>query len=147
MKSLNAVIVLCFISILGGCTSNAARVPDAKGLESSSALWMGCSTPVELTQDCSLVSLHLGTKQLEINGVEIYVAGNSDGRMTLLQGSDILFPTRDTNLAYEIIKRELVSEGHEIVNLIPLEELDEMHAYIIETAHPSYHLWDKFENE
>ena len=141
---MNKLIQILFCStLLSGCVSAPAiRVPDAKGLESVSAIGMSCSSPFELTQDCSGWSGP--TKRINIGGREVKVAGNTSGTITVLFGENNSKATQTTNLGYELLKRELVSKGFEIIKVTPIESAGLMFGYAVETSKSNYHVWNEF---
>lgn len=134
--------ILLALSLLVACSSSpAVRVSDSEGVESVSAIGMGCGRPFALTQDCSGWSGP--TKKINVGGQTIKVAGNESGTITVLFGDR---PTRgqSSNVAYDLMRRELVSRGFEIMKVTPIESTGVMFGYAIETTSPSYHIWNEF---
>lgn len=138
MKKSSVALVMAAAMAASGCASEPApRVSDAQGVESISAITMGCGKPFELTQDCSMWSGP--TKKIEVGGQVIKVAGNAEGTRTVLFGQN-----NSSNLAYDLLKRELVSRGYEIEKVTPIESAGRMFGYAIETSEPNYHIWNEF---
>ncbi len=57
-----------------------------QGIETTSAVWMSCSKPYRLTQDCSF--WFGANRKISIEGVEGNIAGSKDGMIVLVQGLD-----------------------------------------------------------
>ena len=133
------LILLTAAVVLIGCSSGpAVRVADAEGIAAVSAIGMGCGKPFALTQDCSGWSGP--TKKISVGGRELKVAANAEGNITVVFGGD----TEGSNLGFELLKRELVTRGYEIVKVTPIESAGVMFGYAIETTEPNYHLWNEF---
>ena len=146
MKFLPTVFIAALASAVVGCSRPAVRVLDAEGATSVSSLGMTCERPFGLTQDCS--SWRGPTKKINVGGHAIKVAGNADGTVVVLFGQDNNRKERQTaNLAYELLKRELVDRGYEIAKVTPIEFDGLMSGYAIETTEPNYHLWHEFSVE
>jgi len=129
--------------VLAACSSTPAiRVADAQGVESTSAIGMGCDKPFALTQDCSGWSGP--TKKINLGGQQVKVAGNADGTVTVMFGPNSSKATQVTNLGYELLKRELVEKGFKITKVTPIESAGMMFGYAIETTEPNYHIWNEF---
>lgn len=141
MKTL--MIAVGAVFVIAGCVSEPAiRVSDAEGVESVSAVSMGCKKPFALTQDCSGFSGP--KKKISVGGHEVKVAGNADGTITVMFGKSNTKASQSTNLGYDLLKRELVSRNFEIVEVTPIESSGLMFGYAIETTEPSYHIWNEF---
>lgn len=137
------ILVFSQLIILAGCVSNPAiRVSDAEGVESVSAISMGCKKPFALTKDCSVLSGP--TKKITVGGHEVKVAGNDAATITVMFGDNSSKATQTSNLGYDLLKRELVSRGFEIEKVTPIESSGLMFGYAIETSEPSYQVWDEY---
>ncbi len=137
-----AALVLVGATLVGCSSSPALRVADAEGVESVSALGMSCGKPFELTQDCSGWSGP--TKKINVGGHQVKVAGNATGTVTVMFGENNSKATQTSNLGFELLKRELVTRGFEIVGVTPIESAGLMFGYAIETTAPSYAVWSEF---
>ena len=148
MKGLKCRIVKLVLAtaaglMVSGCASSPAiRVSDADGVESVSAIAMGCNKPFELTQDCTIWSGP--TKKISVDGHPVKVAGNSDGTITVMFGGGTAKSTQNSNLGFELLKKALVERGYVISSVTPIESAGMMFGYAIETSEPSYQLWDEF---
>lgn len=141
MKAFAGIVLTMTAAALVGCASEpAVRVSDADGMESVSAVGMSCGKPFALTQDCSMWSGP--TKKINVGGKDIKVGGNADGTVTVMFGQER--STQATNLAYDLLKRELVQRGYEITSVTPIESAGLMFGYAIETTEPNYRVWDEF---
>jgi hypothetical protein len=137
------VPVLASTFLVGACASQpAARVPDAAEVPSVSAIAMTCNKPFGLTKDCNNFSG--ATKRILVKGTEAKVAGNEADTITVVFTKASSKATQYTNVAYEVLKRELVSRGFTIVKVTPIESSGIMFGYAIETSAPSYQIWDEF---
>ena len=129
--------------MVSGCASAPAiRVSDADGVESISAIAMGCNKPFELTQDCTIWSGP--TKKISVDGHPVKVAGSSDGTITVMFGGGTAKSTQNSNVGYELLKKALIQRGYVISSVTPIESGGIMFGYAIETSEPSYRLWDEF---
>jgi hypothetical protein len=138
-----SLVSLAAALVAAACVSTPApRVPDAQGVESVSAIMMSCKKPFALKHDCSGVSGP--KKEIVVGGQDLKVAGNADGTVTVMFGETDANATQSSNLGYELMKRELVSRGFEIVAVTPIESGGLMYGYAIETTEPSYAIWDEF---
>lgn len=137
-------LILAFLITASiGCTSNPAiRVSDAEGIESISAIGMSCKKPFKLTKNCSLWSGP--TKKISIDNVKMKVSSNEEGNITVMFSKNSATATPITNLAYELIKKELTKRGFKIIKVTPIESTGIMFGYAIQTDKPSYHIWDEF---
>lgn len=141
MNKIICTSVVCLLA--AGCVSSPAiRVSDAQGVESVSAFAMTCSSPFELTRDCS--SWSGPEKPISVGGQPVKVASNASGTITVLFGETSPKATQTTNLGYELLKRELVTRGFEITKVTPIESGGMMFGYAIETSQPHYQIWDEF---
>ena len=141
MKAFARIFSIMAAAALCGCASQpAARVTDADGMESVSAITLSCGKPFALTQDCSIWSGP--TKKINVGGKDIKVSGNADGTITVMFGQEK--STQATNLAYDLLKRELVERGYEITSVTPIESAGLMFGYAIETTEPNYQVWEEF---
>jgi hypothetical protein len=103
---------------------------------------MTCTKPFGLTKDCSVMSGP--TQKIIVGGTEAKVGGNEAGTVTVMFTKLSTSATQYTNVAYEVLKRELVSRGFSIVKVTPIESGGLMLGYAIETSGPSYQIWDEF---
>lgn len=141
MKILTTIALIA--TVLSGCSSAPAiRVSDTEGVDSVSAIGMSCTKPFALTQDCSRWSGP--TKKISVGGQEVKVAGNEEGTITVLFGENNSKATQTTNLGFDLLKRELITKGFNIVKVTPIESAGLMFGYAIETTEPNYQLWDEF---
>lgn len=141
-KPVNTVTGIVFAVALTGCaTGEISRVPDAEGEEIVSAAGMGCDRPFGLVHDCS--SWSGPTKEIVIDGVPMKVSGNADGTVAVMFGERSGGST-NTNLGYEMMKRELASRGYTIVRVVPIASMGMLFGYGIETTEPNYEIWDGF---
>jgi hypothetical protein len=138
----SVLIAVLSVSVVGCGSQPAVRVPDAQGVEAVSAIGMGCKKPFGLTQHCSGFSGP--TKKIVIGDQKVKVSGNEDGTITVMFGPNSSKATSVTNLAYELMKRELVSQGFDILQVTPIESGGIMFGYAIQTAKPNYQVWDAF---
>lgn len=132
------------VAALTGCVSSPAiRVTDAEGVESVSGVSMGCDSPFMLTRDCSGFSGP--TLDISLGGHEVKVAGNDDQTVTVIFGGKVMSGvSQATNLGYELMKRELVKRGINIVKITPIESSGLMFGYAVETDVPNYQIWKEF---
>lgn len=143
MKEFSGAFAAATAVLMVGCASEpAVRVSDAEGVESVSAVAMSCGKPFALTQDCSMWSGP--TKKISVGGHDVKVAGNAEGTVTVMFGENNTKATQTSNLAYDLLKRELVSRGYEITRVTPIESAGLMFGYAIETTEPNYPLWEEF---
>lgn len=142
MKANQFLTIIALLIFGYGCAvAPAVLVPDAEGVETVSAIGMGCKKPWVLV-DCSIFS---GPKKsIEINGVAIKVAGTEDGKTTVMFGSR---QGKDSNVAYEVMKRILVERDIEITSVTPIVSAGIVFGYAIDTAQPAYTVWDEFATE
>ena len=139
MKNIK-ILSLIAILFLSACASTpAVRVAEAQGIDSVSALGMGCKKPFLLTQDCSGFSGP--TKKINVRGQEAKIAGNADGTITVMFGGSA---TRPTNFAFGHMKVELESRGFTIIKVTPIESAGIMFGHAIETTEPNYQMWNEF---
>lgn len=128
---------------IGGCVSSpAVRVSDAEGVEAVSALALTCDNPFGLEFDCSMWSGP--TKKIDLGGHQVKIAGNNDGRVTVLFGENSASATQSSNLGFELMKRELLTRGFTIAKVTPIESAGLMFGYAIETTEPNYDVWNDF---
>lgn len=136
------VIALASLTLLAGCGTVTATVPDATGVEHVSALSMSCSKPYALTQDCSGFS---GAKRLvDISGFRYKIAGSADGSVVLMMGakpnSDAFAgkSTETANVAYEVTKKFLLDQGINITLTQPVTSGSYLAGYIVKTDGDAY---------
>ena len=124
--------------LLVACVSNPpVLVPDSMSNASITAVGMTCSSPYELSQDCS--GLSGPTKKISISGMEMKVAGTSDGTVIVMFGTSSMSPNmQEINASYELIKRELVANQIGIIKVTPIISSNILFGYAIETDRPSY---------
>ena len=141
---LRVIFSLTVVVGLAGCTSNPpVLVTEAQGVEPVSAIRMGCRKPWPLTQNCT--SLSGPTKLVEINEVRFKVAGTAEETTTVMFGGTRLGNQGSTsNVGFEMMKRELVTRGHEIVSVVPIISSGTVFGYAIETKEPTYQIWQEF---
>ena len=142
------LVILATIASLSGCMSTAL-VTDANGNESISTLWMTCSNPYVLTQNCS--AWNGAAKEIEINGFEINIAGSENGKVVLVMDSDWLSnvlgdvftlnsPTHSeaTNTSFDVIKNVLKEKGIVLKKVIPVQSSGNIDGYIVELGSDGY---------
>lgn len=118
-------------------------VPEAQGAKAVSALSMSCSRPWGLTQDCS--TLAGPSRLINVNGVEVKVAGNDEGTITVMfGGTNVGNLGQRSNAGFEMMKRELSLRGHDIVAVTPIVSAGTVFGYAIETRASTYALWTEF---
>ncbi|QFT55379.1 hypothetical protein [Microbulbifer sp. THAF38] len=129
--------------LLTACVSNPpVLVPDSLNNDSISAVGMTCSSPHQLSQDCS--GLSGPTKKISISGMKMKVAGSSDGTVIVMFGSSSMSPNmQEINTSYELIKRELVASKIGIIKVTPVISSNILFGYAIETDKPAYELISK----
>ncbi len=139
----NMLLLSVIALVVAGCASApAVRVSDADGVESVSAVTMTCKKPFGLTKDCSGWSGP--TKKINIDGNVLKVSSNEEGTVTVMFSKNNASATQASNLGYELMKKELVQRGFEIVKVTPVESAGLMFGYAIETDKPAYQVWDEF---
>ena len=139
-------LAIVSVALLTACASEpAVRVSDAEGVESVSAIAMSCKKPFGLTKDCS--NLSGPTKKISLGGHPVRVAGNEDDTITVLFGKNSSKATETSNLGYELVKRELVKRGYEIIQVTPIESAGLMFGYAVQTTEPSYQIWGEYAAE
>jgi len=83
------------VDALDGIDMHAGETPEQKklaetlahymqGVETTSAVWMSCSKPYRLTQNCSFWTG--AAFRISLDGVEAKIAGSEDGTVVLIQG-------------------------------------------------------------
>lgn len=83
------------VDALDGIDMHAGETPEQKklaetlahymqGVETTSAVWMSCSKPYRLTQNCSFWTG--AALRISLDGVEAKIAGSEDGTVVLIQG-------------------------------------------------------------
>jgi len=137
-------LVLIMAVSLTACVSNPpVLVPDALNSKSISGISMSCSSPYELSNDCS--GLSGPTKKIAISGVKMKVAGTDDGKVIMMFGYSSLSPNmQEINTGYEMIKRELVTNNITIVKVKPVVSSNILFGYALETDKPSYDVLSQF---
>ena len=117
-------------------------VPDAEGSEIIGAIKMGCKKPYRLT-DCNVFSGP--KKKIVVAGVPLKVAGTEDGKVIVMFSRSTINPnTQQINTGYEMIKKELSSNGIDIARVKPVASGKALFGYAIETEQPAYHLMEQF---
>lgn len=139
MKIIKILTLIAFLCLVACASNPALRVSDAQGIDSVSAIGMTCKKPFALTQNCSGFSGP--SKKITVNGQNLKVGGNSDGTITVMFGKN---STQSANLGFDLLKAELISRGHSITKVTPIESSGIMFGYAIETAKPSYDIWKEF---
>lgn len=136
-------ILLFSAVLLTACVSNPPiLVPDSLNNDSISAVGMTCSSPHELSQDCS--GLSGPTKKISISGMKMKVAGTSGGTVIVMFGTSSMNPNmQEINASYELIKRELVANKIGIIKVTPVISTNILFGYAIETDKPAYELISK----
>jgi len=136
-------IILSLTIIITGCAMVLpSTVPDAEGVEPVSADSMSCSNPFPLKQDCS--QLIGPEKEIILSGLELKVAGNKEGTITVMFADDNEKISDSSNLGYDLMKAELVSRNFSITRVTPIKSGRTIYGYAIETTKPSYQIWSKF---
>ncbi|MEX2961554.1 hypothetical protein [Microbulbifer sp. TYP-18] len=132
------ILIIFIATLLTACISNPpVLVPDSLKNDSISAIGMTCNSPYKLEQDCS--SLSGPTKKVFISGVEMKVAGTSDGKVIVMFGASSISPNmQEINTSYELIKRELVSNEVDILKVTPVISSNILFGYAIETDKSAY---------
>lgn len=135
-------IIFSMLAFITGCaTGPHIQVADVNA-KPVSVFKISCKSPFKLTQNCSGFSGP--TKSIAIDGFKFKVSGNESGTITLMYNS-ILGPNAvKSNRNYELMKREILSHGIEIVSVIPLLNQNKIQGYAISTKEPSYQIWDQF---
>ena len=142
------LFILAAIASLSGCVSTAL-VTDANGNESISTIWMTCSTPHILTQNCS--AWNGAAKEIEINGFKINIAGSENGTVILVMDSKWLgnvlgdvftlnSPTHSeaTNTSFDAVKKVLKDKGIELKKVIPVQSSGNIDGYVLELGSDGY---------
>lgn len=142
-----SIILAC----LAGCGGMPPVVPDAEGVESVSAIGMGCNKPYKLTRSCSGFSG--ATREVRLSGVEFKIAGTEDGTVVLIMNARQLSnaargkSTEASNIAYEVAKKHLVDRGVEIRLVEPVASGSLLAGYIVTTDADGYALLSEFATE
>ncbi len=126
--------------ILAGCAT-----PSPAELRSAiPGSWMTCNRPYIFTQNCSTWSG--ATREIEINGVEMKIAGTADGRVVLV------FPTNVNSHAFRgdlnqasgravhEVYVQLQADGVAIEHKIPVKSGGNFMGYVLELDRDGYSL-------
>ena len=136
IRTLKNSIILSMLALITACASAPhIQVADVNA-KPVNALRLTCKSPFNLTQDCS--SFWGPTKSITIDGVKFKVSGNESSTITLLYGSGYVPHREKNNIAYELVKKELLSHGFQIVSVIPvLNQNKTIHVRKFESIVPS----------
>ncbi len=134
--------IMCWVFLLGvvACASPppAVVVEDAEGVEPVSGLSASCSKPFPVERDSSIMSG--STREIEIEGVEIKVAGSEDGRHVLMMppklGTQAV--TNESNRRYQIVKATLAAEGVGVRSVVPMVQSGLVMGYYLELDGDGY---------
>ena len=125
-----------------GCASPATDGPPSE----ISALKMSCNKPYRLERDCSLWSSSFATREIELNGVGMHVAGSADGRVVFVVPDDLTshafkndLPVATNRAAFELVTW-LEAEGISIVRQIPVTTSGKAMGYVLELDRDGYSL-------
>ncbi|UTW44148.1 hypothetical protein KFE80_06945 [bacterium SCSIO 12696] len=138
-KKISLLIFSFLCLIFCGCTS-PNYVKDSVDQDSISALRMSCKKPYELTQDCS--SFFGAKRKIRIRDVDVKISGNDGGTIVFLmsakskniKGSSNL----KINIAYELVKRELIKNDVTIIRVRPVQDIGFLIGYVIEADSNAY---------
>jgi len=147
-----------FISIgalaLAGCSSFPPPIhADARSTPTLATLFVSCSTPHRLDQDCD--NLKGATRTMEFGGTKIRVAGSSDGRVTLVMDPDAVTnisndmrtsamrtqsPSHSaaSNAGLEAVKAFFQSQGNRIVSIQAMTSFGNVDGYFVVTEGNGY---------
>jgi hypothetical protein len=128
------------LSLVVGC---ASPVIDESTSEIS-LVRMSCKKPYPLERDCSWISGP--TRKIEISGLQLKVAGSSDGRVIVVIPDDQTkhafkgdLPNASVKAAFEVAA-ELESQGVKIVRQIPIVTSGQAAGYVLELESDGYSL-------
>ncbi len=139
-----AALFVVSVSLATGCVSTPPTlVSDAEGEPSVDAIAMTCDTPYELSRDCNPV--RGPGARLEIAGVEMEVAGSSDGRLIVLHaGSALDRRGEGANEAYRQVEAVLSRRHIQVMRVVPLVSANILMGYAIFTDVPAYALLEPY---
>jgi len=154
---MNKLLILALIAVLGGC-GVVSTVEESDESATINTLLMGCNSPYNLEQDCSMWSG--ATRKLIIDGFEVKVGATKSGKVILVMDSKLFSispyelyllnrPSHSiaTNNSFVVVKKILSKNQIKINRVRALKSLGNVDGYVLELDSDGYSILKKFSAE
>lgn len=151
------VLVIALSVMAMGC-STVKIVPDAVDNEPVNYVTV-CTSPFDLTQDCSFTSPTRATKTIKLCGFHVKIAGSEAGDVIFVTDAKFISNrikdgvkikinspshSQASNDSYYMVQDVLEKEGIKIKNVRPVKSFGNIDGYLLELDADGYSILDKY---